>query len=79
MHKQAYEPVLLAKLKMLVLFDGVVGPDVVSACKPDGAHLVEAVAAMGGDLARSIMVGDANLDADCARAAGTPLILVDFG
>jgi phosphoglycolate phosphatase len=69
---------LLAKLGMAELFDGVVGADAVSAIKPDAAHLIEAVAAVGGDLARSVMVGDAATDAG-ARAAGTPLILVDFG
>ncbi len=70
---------LLTKLDMVGLFDGVVGMDAVSAMKPDPAHLIEAVAAVGGDLARTVMVGDADTDAGAARAAGTPLILVDFG
>lgn len=70
---------LLTKLDMLGLFGGVVGVDAVSAIKPDAAHLIEAVAAVGGDLARTVMVGDAATDAGAARAAGTPLILVDFG
>lgn len=70
---------LLAALGMEGLVDGVVGVDAVSAVKPAAAHLIEAVAAVGGDLARTIMVGDADTDAGSARAAGTPLILVDFG
>ncbi len=70
---------LLAKLDMAELFDAVVGVDSVSAIKPDAAHLIEAVAAVGGNLARTVMVGDAAPDAGAARAAGTPLILVDFG
>ncbi|MBB3454837.1 phosphoglycolate phosphatase [Rhizobium sp. BK313] len=70
---------LLTKLDMAGLFDGVVGVDAVSAIKPDPAHLIEAVAAVGGNLARTVMVGDAATDAGAARAAGTPLILVDFG
>jgi phosphoglycolate phosphatase len=70
---------LLAKLGMVDLFDGIVGIDAVTAAKPDAAHLIEAVQAVGGNLARTIMVGDANTDAGTARAAGTPLILVDFG
>lgn len=68
---------LLAELGMAGLVDGVVGVDAVSAIKPDPAHLIEAVAAVGGDLARTVMVGDT--DAGAARGAGTPLILVDFG
>jgi len=70
---------LLTKLCMVDLFDGIVGIDAVTAAKPDAAHLIEAVQAVGGDLTRTIMVGDADTDAGTARAAGTPLILVDFG
>lgn len=70
---------LLRQLGMVALFDGVVGMDAVTAAKPAAAHLVEAVQAVGGDLARTVMVGDADTDAGAARAAGTSLILVDFG
>ena len=70
---------LLTKLDMIGLFDGVVGIDAVTAAKPNAAHLIEAVEAVGGDLARTIMVGDADTDAGAARAAGTALILVNFG
>lgn len=70
---------LLSKLDMALWFDAVVGIDAVSAAKPDPAHLIEAVQAVGGNLARTIMVGDAKPDAGAARGAGTPLILVDFG
>lgn len=70
---------LLTKLGMVDLFDGIVGIDAVTAAKPAAAHLIEAVRAVGGDLTRTIMVGDADTDAGTARAAGTPLILVDFG
>lgn len=71
--------ILLAKLEMAGLFDGVVGIDAVSAAKPDPAHLIEAVQAVDGHLARTVMVGDADTDAGAARGAGTPLVLVDFG
>ncbi|MGW9063566.1 HAD hydrolase-like protein [Achromobacter animicus] len=64
---------------MAGLFDGVVGIDAVSAAKPNPAHLIEAVQAVGGNLARTVMVGDADTDAGAARGAGTPLVLVDFG
>ncbi|EFF73412.1 phosphoglycolate phosphatase [Achromobacter piechaudii] len=70
---------LLAKLDMAGLFHGVVGIDAVTAAKPDPAHLIEAVQAVDGNLGRTIMVGDADTDAGAARAAGTRLILVDFG
>ncbi len=70
---------LLTKLGMVDLFDGIIGIDAVTAAKPDAAHLIEAVRAVGGDVTRTIMVGDADTDAGTARAAGTPLILVGFG
>lgn len=70
---------LLSKLGMEELFDDVVGIDAVTAAKPSATHLIEAVKAVNGDLARTVMVGDADTDAGAARAAGTPLILVDFG
>jgi phosphoglycolate phosphatase len=70
---------LLARLDMLEYFEAVFGMDAVSAAKPDAAHLIEAVAAAKGDLTRTLMVGDADPDVRCARAAGTPLVLVDFG
>ncbi len=55
------------------------GPDRVSARKPSGAHLKEAVIKAGGDPERAIMVGDAAPDADAAKDAGMPCILVTFG
>lgn len=70
---------LLAELEIAHYFDDVVGLDAVSAAKPNAAHLIEAVAAVAGDLRRTVMVGDSDVDAGVARAAGSPLVLVDFG
>ncbi len=70
---------LLEKLRLRHHFAAVVGPDRVSARKPSGAHLVEAVRTAGGDPARAIMVGDAAPDAEAARDAGMACILTTFG
>lgn len=70
---------LLEKLRLRHHFAAVVGPDRVSARKPSGAHLVEAVRTAGGDPARAIMVGDAAPDAEAARDAGMSCILTTFG
>ncbi|WP_295217961.1 HAD-IA family hydrolase [uncultured Brevundimonas sp.] len=70
---------LLGKLDLTRHFAGIVGPDRVSARKPSGAHLKEAVAIAGGDPERAIMVGDAAPDADAAKDAGMPCILTTFG
>jgi phosphoglycolate phosphatase len=57
----------------------VAGPDRVSARKPDGAHVREAVRLAGGDPARAVMVGDATTDTGSARAAGVPCVVASFG
>ena len=70
---------LLDALDLRHRFAFVAGPDVVSARKPSGAHLSEAVLAAGGDPAHCLMVGDSAPDVACARALGAPVVLVGFG
>jgi phosphoglycolate phosphatase len=64
---------------MTRLFEAVIGADRAPAIKPDPRHLLTAIAEVGGDPARAILVGDAGTDAGAARAANVPLILVSFG
>jgi len=70
---------LLAGLGLADRFDAVIGADSAPAIKPDPRHLQAAVDAVGGDMARTILVGDAATDAGAARAAKAGLILVSFG
>ncbi|HEY2752676.1 HAD-IA family hydrolase [Phenylobacterium sp.] len=70
---------LLDALDLSRLFDAVVGADATPAIKPDPRHIEAAVAACGGSISRTVMVGDAATDARAARAARVPLILVSFG
>ncbi|MBL8771829.1 MAG: phosphoglycolate phosphatase [Phenylobacterium sp.] len=70
---------LLDALGLTARFAAVVGPDRAPAPKPDAAHLRAAVDAAGGDIGRTILVGDSGTDAGAARAAGAGLVLVDFG
>ncbi|MGQ3040596.1 MAG: HAD-IA family hydrolase [Brevundimonas sp.] len=70
---------LLGKLDLARHFAAIVGPDRVSARKPSGAHLIEAVKLVGGDPARAVMVGDAAPDTGAARDAGIPCIVATFG
>ncbi|MBU1376596.1 MAG: phosphoglycolate phosphatase [Alphaproteobacteria bacterium] len=71
--------VLLEALNIADRFEAVIGADLAPAIKPDARHLQAAVDAVGGDIARTIMVGDAATDAGAARAAKAHLILVSFG
>jgi phosphoglycolate phosphatase len=70
---------LLDALDLSRRFDAIVGSDATPAIKPDPRHLTTAIAAAGGSIGRSILVGDAATDVGAARAAGAPLILVSFG
>lgn len=60
-------------------FASICGPDAVSARKPDGAHIREAVLKAGGDPARAIMIGDSATDVNAARNAGVPCVVVSYG
>jgi phosphoglycolate phosphatase len=70
---------LLDAVGLTPFFDAVVGADLAPAAKPDGRHVSAAIAAVGGDPARAVMVGDSINDALGARNAGVPSILVSFG
>lgn len=70
---------LLGTLGIADRFEVIVGADAAPAIKPDPRHLAAAVDAVGGEMKRTILVGDAATDAGAARAAGAGLILVSFG
>ena len=70
---------LLEKLDVAGRFAFVCGQDTFGIGKPDPKPLLETIAASGGVAARAIMVGDSGTDIKTARAAGVPVIAVDFG
>ena len=70
---------LIEALDLTRWFAVICGPDKVSAKKPDGAHIREAVQMSGGDPARAIMVGDGAPDVQAAKSAGVPCVAVTFG
>ncbi|MDR6626927.1 phosphoglycolate phosphatase [Caulobacter segnis] len=70
---------LLDATGLTPFFDAVVGADSAPAAKPDGRHVAAAVAAVGGEVTRAVMVGDSINDALGARNAGVPSVLVSFG
>jgi phosphoglycolate phosphatase len=70
---------LLAELGLADRFAAIAGQDTFAAMKPDPLHLTETVRVAGGAPRRAIMVGDSNVDADTARNAGIPSVLVTFG
>ena len=60
-------------------FQAVVGGDSLPVRKPDGGHLLGALARLGAAPGRAVMVGDSANDVAAARDAGLPVVLVSFG
>ena len=55
------------------------GSDTFDYCKPDPRHLSSVVEILGGDIKKSIMIGDSETDANAAKAAEIPIILLEDG
>ena len=70
---------LLKKIKIYDFFEYVAGGNTFDFCKPDSRHITNMVEIMGGDLRKTIMIGDSENDADAAKSAGVPMILVEDG
>ena len=70
---------LLKKLDIFQYFEYVAGSDTFSFNKPDPRHLTDVVEIIGGDLKKTIMVGDSEVDAMSANNAKLPFILVKDG
>jgi phosphoglycolate phosphatase len=70
----------LLKLKGLdVFFSEVFGGDSFERKKPDPLPLLKTCEALGTTPARTLMIGDSSNDAQAARAAGCPVLLVTYG
>jgi phosphoglycolate phosphatase len=70
---------LLKRLGVAERFAFICGQDTFGVSKPDPKPLLMTIAASGGASDRAIMVGDSITDIKTARAAGLPVIAVDFG
>jgi phosphoglycolate phosphatase len=70
----------LLKLKGLDgCFSHVFGGDSFAAKKPDALPVLKTCGALGTLPAQTLMVGDSSNDAEAARAAGCPVVLVTYG
>lgn len=70
---------LLDALELSPYFGAIVGPDTIGVAKPDPRPFHEAVARLGLESPRAIMVGDSETDILTARNAGVPVLGVPFG
>ena len=70
---------LLKKIGIYKYFEYVAGYNTFDYCKPDPRHLTTVVEILDGDLKKSIMIGDSETDANSAKAADIPMILLEDG
>jgi len=70
---------LLEQLGLAGRFAAICGQDTFGVPKPDPKLLRQTIARAGGTAENAVMVGDSAADVTLARAAGVPVIAVDFG
>ena len=70
---------LLKKIGIYDFFEYVAESDTFDYCKPDPRHLTNVIEILDGDLKKTIMIGDSETDANAAKAAEIPVILLENG
>ncbi|MDB4232500.1 HAD-IA family hydrolase [Candidatus Pelagibacter sp.] len=70
---------LLKKIGIYDYFEYVAGLDTFDFCKPDPRHLTNIIEILDGDIKKTLMFGDSEADANAARAASIPVILLENG
>ena len=70
---------LLKKIGIHDFFEYVAGHNTFEYCKPDPRHLTSVIEILGGDVNKSLMIGDSETDANAAKNAGIPVILLEDG
>lgn len=76
---RAFAVALLEAKGLLASFEHVFGGDSFERQKPDPLPLCKTCEALGVAPANTLMVGDSRNDAEAARAAGCPVVLVAYG
>jgi phosphoglycolate phosphatase len=70
---------LLEKMGLRDFFDVVYGGDSFAKKKPDPAPLLQVFTDFGLEPAQVVVIGDSSNDAQAARAAGCPVLLLPYG
>lgn len=70
---------ILESLSVAHFFGAVIGGDTLTVKKPEPGPLIEGFKRLGCAPENGLMVGDSGADANAARAAGVPVILVTYG
>jgi phosphoglycolate phosphatase len=75
----AFAKALLDAKRLSHFFGHVHGGDLFERKKPDPLPIVKTCEALGTRPSRTLVIGDSSNDAQAARAAGCPVILVTYG
>ena len=70
---------LLKKIGIYDFFEYVAGHNTFDYCKPDPRHLTSVIEILNGDIKRSLMIGDSETDANAAKNANIPVVLLEDG
>ena len=70
---------LLKKIKLYEFFEYIAGGNTFDYNKPDPRHLTNVIEIIGGDIKKSIMIGDSETDSVAAKNANIPFILIKNG
>ena len=70
---------LLKKIGIYDFFEYVAGSNTFDYCKPDPRHLTNVIEILDGEVKKTIMIGDSETDANAAKAAEIPIILLENG
>ena len=70
---------LLKKIKLYEFFDYIAGGNTFNYNKPDPRHLTSTIEIVGGNLKKSIMIGDSETDSKAAKEADLTFILIENG
>jgi phosphoglycolate phosphatase len=70
---------LLKKIGIYDFFEYVAGHNTFDYCKPDPRHLTNVIEILDGDIKKTLMIGDSETDANAAKNANIPVILLEDG
>ena len=70
---------LLKKIKIYHFFDYIAGGNTFNYNKPDPKHLTDTIEIIGGNVNKTLMIGDSETDSNASKAANIPFILIEGG
>ena len=70
---------LLKKIKIYDFFDYVSGGNTFNYNKPNPKHLTDTLEIIGGNIKKTLMIGDSETDSNASKAADIPFVLIEDG